>query len=153
MSRALALEWVDQILVTAFDGQYGGCWYWVNEEDWIKHVRILTGEADTQRDDAEGPWTSVIFRVDPVAAADAGLPGLPVPNVQVDDASLAAGVDRVLKEFAHTETARQIRSARAYEDEQRLENGGRLHDTGPDLDAEAADVIVQVALFGTIVYS
>lgn len=138
----LTTEWVEQILVTAFDSHYGACWYWVNEDDAVRRIRIH--QNPTAAPDAIGAWKSV-----DVVLAQAQLDGdwggtctLDASRtiLTLDAGSLAKAVEKVLAEFAHTVTADQVREARRYPDD------------APDLDAEAADVIVQVALFGTIVY-
>lgn len=130
---------VDSILVTAFDGQYGGCWYWVNEEDDVVSVDRMFGLPDPVLEGSR-LWTGVRLRLavqtveswrDEVRRTDGR-------SVVVDKAALDWAWGQVLSRYGHTETARQLNASML---------SGDL-----DVDAEGADVLVQVALFGDIIY-
>lgn len=141
----LDADWVDQILVTAFDGLYGGSWYWVNECDDVTTASVhehgeqpdllaearLTLTADSAA--WEAPWRDDTL--------DAGrIDGHPVARLRGVHLSWACSLILSDPHLARTETGRQLGEAIAALDET------------PDLDAEACDVIVQVALFGQIIY-
>lgn len=142
-------EWVSDLLITAFDGQYGGCNYWINEDDDIESVQILS---------ADDQWRGVTFWL----TAPPGLVPQRDSKLKIDGWHLQAHLgDRgdgrlrwqvtLLKEhldkaWATIVDERPIRSD-LVEQFTRSQYEGDL-----DVDAGAADCLVQIALFGTVVY-
>ena len=143
--------WVDAILVTAFDGDYGACWYWVNEDEEITKLGFLPSKVDDPVLEGRKYLDGVTFwllRGVPVVShqrrfapnVHLGDPGngKPTPHVSITGRNLSAACGKALDVHGHTETARQLRRS--------------LTENDCDLDAEAADFIVQLALFGEVVY-
>lgn len=125
---SLSADWVEDLIVTAFDAQYGGSWYWVNEDDDIVTVHVTDGHVDFQLSGPDlyawsfrlqGPAHPLTARLDAAALGDAWA-------VIVDQAPIRSDL---VEQF--TESMRF----------------GDL-----DVDADAADCLVQIALFGKVVY-
>ena len=140
-------RWVDHILVTAFDGNYGGCWYWINEDEDVKRVRIAHGQPDPVLE-GHHLWSSVELdlTIDPhehgewreeILERSRGVVAV------LDWRGLSYACAKVLNDahLVRTVTGRQFAIA--------AETPGEL----PDLDAEACDVLVQLALFGQVIYA
>lgn len=141
---------VSDILVTAFDRTYGGCNYWLNEfaaESEGSPERLLRVVV---HEDGEREWSAVILHfarsAEPLTVFNRGrslvhlgaLGEQVTRTVAVAKEQLDWAWSEVMCRYGHTETARQLRQAMV---------------TGDlDIDAEGADVLVQVALFGDIVY-
>lgn len=134
-------SWVDHIVVTAFDAQYGGSNYWL-EDAGVVDVTMLGADGDGNwigltlwfplSHQGEIPWSRMHL-------GDLG-GGALHRSASAAAPELSAACTTVLEQHGHTETARQLRLA--------LETPDEL----PDLDAEASDFIVQLALFGRVIY-
>jgi len=138
-------QWVEDLLVTAFDGQYGGANYWLNgmaEEGDLIRVHIRTDEEDH--------WHRVELHL--TSTADTR-PEVAQPHVHAGcPLDCHAGVvvaDKAALEYAWARIVdeRPIRS-------DLVDQLTRSMHTGDlDVDAEAADCLVQIALFGEVVYA
>ena len=121
-------NWTDMILTTAFDTAVGGCNCWLNEGDIEEY----------------GDVEDIIFADDGTEAKRLEMVTIMFENgmQQLRVSHLAGAIERILNhpELRKTETARQLLNAIVTPND------------SPDLDAEAADVIVQVAMFGDIIY-
>lgn len=127
--RALGDEFVSSVLITAFDGSYGGCWYWARpyatpevpfisisgapEDHWIE-ARIYEMDADV---------TQVQKRL------------------TVDAKVIETGIQRILDGTVKVADVIQGYIMR-----------GVLDEDAGDIDATAADCIVQSGLFNEVVY-
>lgn len=121
----LTTEFLSDILTTAFDADFGGCWYWA--EPYAKK-----GDDDPWHIDADGnTWLSVT-----VAEKEAS--GDRRKAKRVDHAMLVQGIKKLF-EPGILPGRGDIRSA-----VQNLDAG--------HIDADAADVLVQLGFFGTTVY-
>lgn len=120
--------WTDAILVTAFDASFGACNYWLAEGD-VENLGDLKDLTITDDDSVPSKWEMVTLEF------EEGVRQLRVSH-------LADSIARILNHptLRLTATAEQLRRASATPND------------APDLDAEACDVIIQVALFGEIVY-
>lgn len=120
-------DFLSDILITAFDGGYGGCWYW----------------ADTPRDDTsnyviDGADLDAIWRS--VRITEQGGPNdddNPGPFI-VDHAVLAKGIARIMSGEAGLSV-----------DEV---HGAVIESDAGQIDSDLADCIVQEGLFGKQVY-
>lgn len=133
--------WVDCILVTAFDSQYGGCNYWVNEDADVKSILVQPAVDDSLL------WASINLQLS--SMRDLKVWSIPTGDfngllnvARLDAMRLSWACGQILNDehLRLTDTAIQLQEA--------LRTPNEL----PDLDAEAADVIVQVACFGEVVY-
>lgn len=122
-------EFLGDILVTAFDGNYGGSWYWAApaEEEWLEvqhsdddqvwmQVKIVDKEDDLDfdRDEEHTVYT-------------------------VTHESLAKAIQKILlTECISTDLMEQISRS--------------VREGSADIDASAADCIVQMAVLGGITY-
>ncbi len=151
---AISLDegWVDHILVTAFDGHYGSCWNWSQENEDVANVRCI----DSATVDTVLPDVHLLKAVE----LDLGMEHAPSGRsnwrpealgiggghylwaARADEETLSWACGQILSDESlnRTETARQLREA--------ITSPNEL----PDLDAEACDVIVQVAVFGEVIY-
>jgi hypothetical protein len=120
---------VDCLLVTGFDRTYGGCWYWVNAEAGIKKVTFAWDPEDSDR------LSGVIFEVNKAFEAATG------PIVTVDKGKLE-------RAWAVMVDQRPIRSDLVDQFVHAMQSPDEL----PDIDADAADCLIQYALFGEVVF-
>jgi hypothetical protein len=122
---------LSEILVTAFDGDCGGCWFWAepymetSEDDWLKTDDFatdpswLSAKIIDKEDSSNGPWT-------------------------VDHSTLVRGMQQILDaDYGHSETLRKL---------QGYIREAVIDDDGSMLDAYAVDTIVQLGLFTEEVY-
>jgi hypothetical protein len=142
-------QWVEDLLVTAFDKQHGGCNYWLSE---LAHTAGPEHLLSVHINGTDEKWTGVTLyfeHVDqqPLTAFNGGrsfvhlgeLDGVVVRTVSVLGAHLEAA-------WAELVDTRPIRSD-LVEQLLRSQQSGDL-----DVDADAADCLVQYALFGQVVY-
>lgn len=124
--KEVSTELLDDVLVAAFDGRYGGCWYWAKPtgQGWI----IQDCGTDKQT------WMGVEITWEDREADGLG-------SVVVDHAVLVQGMQRMLEA---TDLRKSIRET--------LEMALMQDDAG-DLDADISDLIVQYGLFGEGVYA
>lgn len=132
-------ELLEAIMVTAFDGDYGGCWYWAQPaklddgESWLE-VRHRVGRDEQTEDTA---WLSA-----KITDAEYADPGTPVLHVTY--ATLVLGMQRMLDEnLTHS-----YWSHKAPIIQQAI-----LDSDGGMIDADLADNIVQQGLFDKQIYS
>ena len=114
-------EFLSDVMITAFDANYGGCWYWSRPADRVDSWADIT--------DNPNVWRRVFIDVHDDEES--------VLHV-VDHTILARGMQAVLdaaRDGNYLELAAQI-----------------LAQEGGDIDADAADIIVQYGLFGEVVY-
>lgn len=111
-------EFIDSVLVTAFDGSYGGCWYWCRPFGW-----------NWVTTDEEKLWLSCRVQ----DSEDDHV-------FTVDRAAVERGIKRILsgevgiRSDLHAQVAESVSSG------------------DPDIDADAADCIVQAGVLGKLVY-
>lgn len=156
----LSPEWVDSILITAFDGQYGGSNYWVieyiQEDDLLSWTPIVTTQhtapclsaplpiTDEDRSDCRCKlWTAVewTFRHDfDFSDFRREILGPTMHQVRLDKKGLDYAWARIVNERLIREDLLQqlLRSQ---------------HELDIDVDADAADCLAQIALFDQLVYS
>lgn len=132
-------EWIDDILVTAFDRNYGACWYWVGECEEIQRIGFRT-ETHVHERVGRKLLTEVVFHLPPHDKRDpmwnwSSMQG----KVHLNKVGLERAWREVVSVHPGIETARQLNRSMV---------SGDL-----DIDAEGADVLVQVALFGSIEFS
>lgn len=124
----LSTEFIGDVLVTAFDGQYGGCWYWA---EWAPEaINLFTVEVS-----GGTAWSGVSIRrqrefCEPEERF----------TLMVDAGIIVKGIQKILNEGnVNNAIVESIRR-------------GVADDDAGEIDADAADVIVQVGLFGEVVY-
>ena len=126
-------ELMESILVTAFDGTYGGCWYWAqwggmglvkNGDDWEK-VHIIFDYEDAPTKMMQTCYSQL------------GMAG----GVPVGYEEISVGIARILNSDEIRDDLREMLLRAVIEND------------GGDVDADLADCIVQEALFGTQVYA
>lgn len=134
-------EWVEDLLITAFDSQYGGCNYWIHAENTIRQVRVVTSE-----NGPDGRWQAV--EID-FSTTDSGLFEAGGFAMQGPSRPLTARLDKHALEYAWQRlvTERPIRSDLV---DQLVRSQTELD---LDVDAEAADCLMQIALFSQVVFS
>lgn len=136
--RTLDKQFIGDVLVTAFDGTYGGCWYWAKPAGrfW------LTSE---QRDDdlTRSDWTAAHIRTE----EPTGVTFLDAKQEKgwftVDKVCIGVGIQKILDKDPHC----QIR------DDLREQVYRAVLDGEADIDADATDCIVQIGLFGRLIFS
>ncbi len=120
LSVDLESEFLSDILITAFDKSYGGCWYWAIPaiEDWLKTDDLLDSMGSrlwwsvyiAEREDSSGnQWT-------------------------VTRGSVLLGIQRAIEEV-YPGVAQAV-----------------IEGDAGQFDATLADVIIQYAVFGKLVY-
>lgn len=124
----LTPDFLSSILITAFDGMYGGCWYWAepsanaDDSSWLTYERL---------DEDNAVWNTVtIIEKDPDDKSEV---------MTVDHATLANGLQMVLDAAMKGESHPTWVSA-------------ILAQEAGDIDSDAADVIVQYGVFGEVKY-
>lgn len=117
------------LMVTAFDGQYGGVW----RCGWATDVEYHIDKAEKAIDNV---WKAVTITTN----YDEDLDEWPSPTVKVDWAMLVKGMQLILADEKYDGSLRK-RIAQAIMD-----------DDAGELDANDADTIVQMAVFGKEVY-
>lgn len=124
VERTLDEEFVSNVLITAFDGHYGACWYWARPTRTEEESFISTSGAPNDH------WTEA--RVHDMEDE--------TKKFKVHAKVLETGIQRILDEDHIAESIRQYIVSAVLED-----------DAG-HIDATAADCIVQVGLFNELVY-
>ncbi len=138
VERELDDEFVSDVLVTAFDGSYGGCWYW----------------ADSKRvDENQGPWGYVseeegadwaFVNITLQQGDDTGnkvLDAMMQKGVRVDGEAIRVGIQRIMD--GDVGVSDDIRN--------HIVRGVLEGDAG-EIDAIGADCIVQAGVFGELIY-
>lgn len=138
--------WVDAILITAFDRNYGGCWYWIREDFPDVGRSYEYGEAG---EDGDKPVLSVTFTQIDLDQIRDFRPEVVDPrerSARLDLEAIQWACNLVLSDdhLQRVDTGKQLHRA--------VEYAFSYPEEAPDLDAEAADVLVQLALFGEVVY-
>jgi hypothetical protein len=131
IERTLSVDFVSDILITAFDGNYGGCWQWAepSNDDWLTAL-------------PDGTWTKVEVR----PKEETGIPHLDNltrqnGGITVDDTTIQIGLQKIIDgEFLINDALRDhiLR--------------GVLEEDAGEIDSIAADCIVQAGWFGTLVF-
>lgn len=117
-------NFLSNVLIAGFDGQYGGCYYWAD------NVKISSNNAPDILDEI---WFSVSLTVSDDDSNE-------THNITHD--SMVESIQKILDETITV-------SSDIYDS---IRDGVKYNDAGY-VDAAGADVIVQVATFGEIVYS
>lgn len=127
LERDLPASFLSDIMITAFDGSYGGCWYWAQPagDDWLR--------TNNKEDVLEQQWLSAAIIDKESADAEDD-----VFIVQLS--TLRDGIQTLLAD-------EPIRSDLM----QHLHTAITELDAG-EIDAELADCIVQTGLWGKVVY-
>lgn len=177
IKRDLPKEFLGDILVTAFDGAYGGSWYW----SYPSGRFAFRSETPAGTNDASASiWTSVTIRID-----DDSQTGEPKwDNVEhvIDHDVIAKGIERIVNDDYEgafrpatdeevedwkkngTPRGRNYRlvagkglmvdtgeTARAYREDLASCLSATEPDAG-DIDSNIADAIVQAGLFGKVIF-
>jgi hypothetical protein len=129
---------LDNIMVTAFDGDYGGCWHWAepyltdSEDDYIKIAPLDMSDSPA--------WIEARIR-----GKEQGVHDL-MPNFWVVSwETIRAGMQKIIDgDFSGHEALRRLQG---YIQEAVIEDDGSL------LDANAVDTIIQYGLFDNEIYS
>lgn len=127
--RELPAEFLGDIMVTAFDGQYGGCWYWASPNTRDGEWLIVNDEGAKASDQI---WL------------EARIQDNEDPDEQwmVNHDVLAKGIERILD--GTVEVGRELLGSISQ----------AVQDTdNADIDALGADLIVQAGLFSEQVYA
>lgn len=126
VSVELDRDWIDLILVTAFDYAEGSANHWLVDED-VERIGDFRGIEPYQNDSF---WYAVNIK---------GSEG----NIVIGGSMLNTAVAEIINngDWVGTETEQQLLTAFATPEDL------------PDLDGEACDVIVQMAMFGEVIYS
>lgn len=149
----LPKEFLSDIMITAFDGQYGGCWYWAEPVGrfWLETEQ---NSDPGKLDPAYSHWMKAHIRVD----LDEGGTGNPVldrrDGFEIDHEGLARAMQLIIDDEYHPNVL-DSEKATGYQTALAgivagLESGGT--DAG-DIDAPFADAIVQVCAFGKVIFS
>jgi len=174
MRRELPAEFLSDILITAFDGDYGWSWNWFEpaSEDWLK-------KSGNSEDPTEGLWLSCHVRLDQDSQTGNGLFDT-TEGFIVDHDVIATGIQRILDDdylgiwrpASDLEITRIENSVSLYGRAWRGKDEGYEVETGEtarayqealakvlvdpdatDIDAPFADAIVQVGIFGKCIFS
>lgn len=139
VERELSKGFIGDILVTAFDGQYGGCWYWAKPAGrfWLS-----SEQNPDNPEPAYSYWTRAHIRSqDPIGIAsldqkqEAGW-------FTVDAEAIRIGIQKILDQDEHARIDDNLRE-QVYRS---------VLEGDADIDVDAADCIVQVGLFGRLVF-
>lgn len=137
VSRVLDDDWISDVLVTAFDGQHGSCWYWCN---LAPEIRDIDGVERRICYKTEGEqWHGV--RIKPDETGNVTLDGLCENGVWIDAETIRVGIQKILD---HEISINDVVFTYIVD--------GVLEADAGNIDAEAADVIVQAGLFGQIIF-
>lgn len=127
VTLALTQEFLSDILVTAFDGSYGGSWHWA--------APVVRGTRSAWKVDKDtDTWLSVHI-TEKFDEDEATQPG---DTWKVDHAMLARGIQRLFTPGVLPRRG-DIRNA-------------VLEQDAGNIDSDGADVLVQLAVFGELVY-
>lgn len=130
IKRELDAQFVSDVLVTAFDGSVGGCWYWAD----VPHDAWLYVEKSPV-DMIEDLWTRVIIKEQEPDEESRG------QEYTVDAKTIEGGIQAILDGSVEISI-----------DLMAMLMTGVLHDDTGEIDAEVADCIVQAGLFGEVRY-
>lgn len=143
----LDAEWVSDLLITAFDGQYGGSWYWVNEDDDIESVKVLTNGDE---------WRGVTFWFAKHVRFGVTVPRVDntwIPEPHLGDRGDGKTRWHLTLEKQHLDKAwATIVNDRPIGRDFVEQFTRSMHENDLDVDAIGADCLVQIALFGEVVY-
>lgn len=117
-------------LVTAFDGSYGGCWYWCGP-----------GTKEGDKFDIRGEGTDAVWHSVDITLDEENDDGVKDQHYRVDYETLKRGMQLILTDPGYAES-----SARAHVEQ------AILDDDAGEIDAGLADTIVQLGLFGKEIY-
>lgn len=117
---------ISDVLITAFDGNYGGCWYWAEPGDLYDNSWLTV---------AGNQWKSVAIK-------DIYEDG-PDPQDKVVDVTVVAEGIRLALSQTGPKVSDAIRKAIYL---------AVVNEDAGEVDSDCADVIVQLGLFGEIVY-
>lgn len=148
MQRELSDEFCSDVLICAFDGSYGGSWYWAEpdrrvEVDGVPQSpwQILrSGRKDrTGEEIGEDQWLAVHIRGKEGEETGKAVWDLALENgINVDYQTLRVGIQRILDGEA------KYHSSTLFEAIAEADAGM--------IDATDADAIVQAGVFGEVVY-
>lgn len=146
--------WVDSILLTGFDGQYGACWYWLLNEVGPVPKRHYTYVPDPNGISyADGEEPKILTQIEfegwdleewPPVREEVIDPATNRLRLDLDGLQYACNLVLSDDHLQKVGTGQQLLVAVAY--------AQHYPDEAPDLDAEAADVLIQIALFGEIIF-
>lgn len=149
LKKELSDQFVSDVMVTAFDGQYGGCWDWAepdrSKSSWleVEHPPSCDHEdLKSQRNCTDALWTvaHVKFR-DGESTGNKTLDSLSADGIKVDAEVIRIGIQRILDGTVQlADHLREQISRSVAEDD-------------ADIDSWAADCIVQVGWFGEAIFS
>lgn len=125
VERTLSADFLSSVLITAFDGNYGGCWYWCSPygDDWLK----------TDDDD----WTNVQIALD----EETGIPVVDShSHFNADHLVVRNGIQMIMSGDLIDDSIKAYVVA------------GVLEDDAGNIDSIAADCIIQVGIFGKVVF-
>jgi len=134
IKRTLDDEFVSDVLITAFDGSVGACWYWAEWSDGLTPA-LVANNVDTGHSQRK-EWTCCFIteREEPGVYGSKTL-------YAVAGETIEQGIQRILNDDTLiTPYIRQYVLTAVLEG-----------DAG-EIDAEAADCIVQIGLFNKIVF-
>ncbi len=128
MTKTLPDGFLSDVLITAFDGSYGGCWYWAKPDLRRNDGRWLTTGPD-------GTWQSCLITLDPEGSTSCAERLMQEAGVLVNHDVIAQGITKALADGRYPSINEAVLTV----------------DAGC-IDADDADVIVQLAVFGEVVY-
>lgn len=140
--RTLSKQFIDEVLATAFDGTYGGCWYWAKPAGrfWLTSEQR---EEPGMMDPAHSYyWTAAHIRTE----EPTGVAFLDAKQEKgwftVDRVCIGVGIQKILDGDPHCRVRDDLRDQvfRA------------VLDNEADIDSDATDCIVQIGLFGRLIF-
>lgn len=149
---SLTPEWVSGLLITAFDAQYGGCNYWLNDLTAEEGPEHLVGVDIVANADDPSEWASVTLQFErvnkPLTIFNGGR-----AFVHLGDPGDGSIVRTVTLEGKHLEQAwAEIVDTRPIRSDLVQQFLTSQAEGDLDVDADAADCLVQFALFGRVIY-
>lgn len=138
VERELSDEFVGDVLVTAFDGNFGGCW-----ETWAEpDTHEASGrEGGWLRTDDNDNWTTCYILVSDPEGLSTTEANLVRGGVKVDANAIRVGIQKIIDGGV---VGRHV---------QEMVVAGVLEGDAGEIDSLAADCIVQAGVFGKIIWS
>lgn len=141
VDRDLDKEFISNVLITAFDGNYGGCWDWAKPAGrfWLtSEQRDEPGRMDPD----ESYWTAAHIRT----KEETGVASLDARQEKgwftVNAECIRVGIQKILDQDTHALIRSDLRD-QIYRS---------VLEGDADIDADATDCIVQIGLFGRMIF-
>lgn len=175
ISKDLPEEFFSDILITAFDGNYGWSWNWFEPSTGPNGDKFwLLTKNDSGHNSTDNPWMQARVRLH----EETGDPRFDGVEFLVDHEVLAKGISRIInedyegvwrpatdkekadyldghtfRETRETEHGLEVHTGETARGQFRYIVGAVTEEDAGDIDAVSADAIVQVGLFGKVIFS